>query len=136
MSTNMERLLRKLDTAKQDPAASRLRTERQQARPASARSITARLRLPCTGASRSSPSAATTSTCCGSAPFRSIRMSPASSPVHDFVFVVEQNRDAQMRSLLVNECGIDPVRLVPDLHYDRDADYRARIHRPRNRRSP
>jgi 2-oxoglutarate ferredoxin oxidoreductase subunit alpha len=37
---------------------------------------------------------------------------------HDFVFVVEQNRDAQMRSLVVNECGIDPVRLVPILHYD------------------
>jgi 2-oxoglutarate ferredoxin oxidoreductase subunit alpha len=37
---------------------------------------------------------------------------------HDFVFVVEQNRDAQMRSLIVNECGIDPVRLVPILHYD------------------
>ncbi len=37
---------------------------------------------------------------------------------HDFVFVVEQNRDAQMRMLLVNECGVDPVRLVPVLHYD------------------
>ncbi|MEZ5765385.1 MAG: 2-oxoacid:acceptor oxidoreductase subunit alpha [Xanthobacteraceae bacterium] len=37
---------------------------------------------------------------------------------HDFVFVVEQNRDAQMRSLIVNELGIDPVRLVPILHYD------------------
>lgn len=37
---------------------------------------------------------------------------------HDFVFVVEQNRDAQMRSLIVNECGVDPVRLVPILHYD------------------
>ncbi|MGI8526006.1 MAG: 2-oxoacid:acceptor oxidoreductase subunit alpha [Pseudolabrys sp.] len=37
---------------------------------------------------------------------------------HDFVFVVEQNRDAQMRSLVVNECGIDPIRLVPILHYD------------------
>jgi 2-oxoglutarate ferredoxin oxidoreductase subunit alpha len=37
---------------------------------------------------------------------------------HDFVFVVEQNRDAQMRSLIVNECGIDPIRLVPILHYD------------------
>jgi 2-oxoglutarate ferredoxin oxidoreductase subunit alpha len=37
---------------------------------------------------------------------------------HDFVFVVEQNRDAQMRSLIVNECGIDPVRLVPILNYD------------------
>jgi 2-oxoglutarate ferredoxin oxidoreductase subunit alpha len=37
---------------------------------------------------------------------------------HDFVFVVEQNRDAQLRSLIVNECGIDPARLVPILHYD------------------
>ncbi len=37
---------------------------------------------------------------------------------HDFVYIVEQNRDAQMRSLIVNECGIDPVRLVPILHYD------------------
>ncbi len=37
---------------------------------------------------------------------------------HDFVFVVEQNRDAQLRSLIVNECGVDPVRLVPILHYD------------------
>src|SRR5712672_302470 len=37
---------------------------------------------------------------------------------HDFVFVVEQNRDAQLRSLIVNECSIDPVRLVPVLHYD------------------
>jgi 2-oxoglutarate/2-oxoacid ferredoxin oxidoreductase subunit alpha len=37
---------------------------------------------------------------------------------HDFTFVVEQNRDAQLRSLIVNECGIDPVRLVPITHYD------------------
>jgi 2-oxoglutarate ferredoxin oxidoreductase subunit alpha len=37
---------------------------------------------------------------------------------HDFVFVVEQNRDAQLRSLIVNECNIDPVRLVPVLNYD------------------
>ncbi len=37
---------------------------------------------------------------------------------HDFVFVVEQNRDGQLRSLVVNECNIDPVRLVPILHYD------------------
>jgi 2-oxoglutarate/2-oxoacid ferredoxin oxidoreductase subunit alpha len=37
---------------------------------------------------------------------------------HDFVFVVEQNRDAQLRSMIVNECGIDPVRLVPILHFD------------------
>ena len=37
---------------------------------------------------------------------------------HAQVFVVEQNRDAQMRSLLVNELGIDPARLVPVLHFD------------------
>jgi 2-oxoglutarate ferredoxin oxidoreductase subunit alpha len=37
---------------------------------------------------------------------------------HDFVFAVEQNRDAQLRMLMVNECGLDPVRLVPVLHFD------------------
>src|ERR1700683_1064775 len=37
---------------------------------------------------------------------------------HDFVFVVEQNRDSQLRSLIVNELSIDPVRLVPIVHYD------------------
>jgi 2-oxoglutarate ferredoxin oxidoreductase subunit alpha len=37
---------------------------------------------------------------------------------HDAVFVVEQNRDGQLRSMLVNELEIDPARLVPVLHYD------------------
>ena len=37
---------------------------------------------------------------------------------HDHVFVVEQNRDAQMRSLLVNELEIDPGLLIKVLHYD------------------
>ena len=37
---------------------------------------------------------------------------------HETVFVIEQNRDGQMRSLLVNEFGIDPARLVAVLHYD------------------
>ena len=37
---------------------------------------------------------------------------------HDQVFVVEQNRDAQMHLLLVNELDIDPARLVRVLHYD------------------
>jgi len=37
---------------------------------------------------------------------------------HDKVFVVEQNRDAQMRSLLVNELEIDPAKLVKVLHFD------------------
>ena len=37
---------------------------------------------------------------------------------HERVFVVEQNRDAQMRTLLTNELEIDPAKLVPILHYD------------------
>jgi 2-oxoglutarate/2-oxoacid ferredoxin oxidoreductase subunit alpha len=37
---------------------------------------------------------------------------------HDQVFVVEQNRDAQLRVLLVNECNIDPAKLIRVLHYD------------------
>ena len=37
---------------------------------------------------------------------------------HDIVYVVEQNRDAQMRQLLVNELEIDPARLVRVLHFD------------------
>jgi 2-oxoglutarate/2-oxoacid ferredoxin oxidoreductase subunit alpha len=37
---------------------------------------------------------------------------------HDHVFVVEQNRDAQLRSLLVNELEIDPAVLTKVLHYD------------------
>ena len=37
---------------------------------------------------------------------------------HEHVFVVEQNRDAQMRSLLVNELDVDPARLLRVLHFD------------------
>ncbi|MBL0147597.1 MAG: 2-oxoacid:acceptor oxidoreductase subunit alpha [Ideonella sp.] len=37
---------------------------------------------------------------------------------HDKVFVVEQNRDGQMQSLLVNELEVDPARLPKVLHYD------------------
>ena len=37
---------------------------------------------------------------------------------HDHVFVVEQNRDAQMRSMLINELEIAPSRLIKVLHYD------------------
>jgi 2-oxoglutarate ferredoxin oxidoreductase subunit alpha len=37
---------------------------------------------------------------------------------HDEVFVVEQNRDAQMRSLLINELAVAPARLFAVLHYD------------------
>ncbi len=37
---------------------------------------------------------------------------------HETVFVVEQNRDGQLRTLLINELGVDPARLAPILHYD------------------
>ena len=37
---------------------------------------------------------------------------------HEQVFVVEQNRDGQLKSLLVNEGGVHPARLVSVLHYD------------------
>jgi 2-oxoglutarate/2-oxoacid ferredoxin oxidoreductase subunit alpha len=37
---------------------------------------------------------------------------------HEQVFVVEQNRDAQMRSLLMMDLGIDPAQLVAVLHFD------------------
>ena len=53
-----------------------------------------------------------------------IRAFPFSDKVVDFVlahdqtFLIEQNRDAQLRTLLVNECDLDPTRLVSVLHYD------------------
>jgi 2-oxoglutarate ferredoxin oxidoreductase subunit alpha len=37
---------------------------------------------------------------------------------HERIFVVEQNRDAQLRTLLISEGDLDPARLVPILHYD------------------
>ena len=37
---------------------------------------------------------------------------------HSKVFVIEQNRDAQLRTLLVNEAHINPASLVSILHYD------------------
>jgi 2-oxoglutarate ferredoxin oxidoreductase subunit alpha len=53
-----------------------------------------------------------------------IRAFPFNDTVRDFilnheeVFVVEQNRDAQMRTLLINELEIAPNRLHPVLNYD------------------
>ena len=37
---------------------------------------------------------------------------------HDRVFIVEQNRDGQLRTLVMNEGGVDPAKLVAVLHYD------------------
>src|SRR5450631_721698 len=37
---------------------------------------------------------------------------------HPWVFVIEQNRDAQLKTLLVNEAKINPSRLLSVLHFD------------------
>src|SRR6185436_2571706 len=53
-----------------------------------------------------------------------IRSFPFQDEVFDFVqshtkvFVIEQNRDAQMKTLLVNDAGINPASLISILHYD------------------
>jgi 2-oxoglutarate ferredoxin oxidoreductase subunit alpha len=53
-----------------------------------------------------------------------LRAFPFSQAVYDFieeherVYVVEQNRDAQMRSLLMIELGVSPQKLIPVLQYD------------------
>jgi len=53
-----------------------------------------------------------------------VRAFPFSDAVYDFiaehdrVFVVEQNRDGQLRTLIMNEGGVDPGKLTAVLHYD------------------
>ena len=53
-----------------------------------------------------------------------IRATPFSEEVrafiesHDVVYVVEQNRDGQMRSILINELEVDPFKVVPILNFD------------------
>jgi 2-oxoglutarate ferredoxin oxidoreductase subunit alpha len=53
-----------------------------------------------------------------------VRGFPFSEEVYDFIgaheeiCVVEQNRDAQLRSLLMIEGNINPNRLTSILHYD------------------
>ena len=37
---------------------------------------------------------------------------------HEQVFIVEQNRDGQLRGMLLNECNLDAAQLIPILHYD------------------
>ncbi|HUG01131.1 MAG TPA: 2-oxoacid:acceptor oxidoreductase family protein [Longimicrobiales bacterium] len=55
--------------------------------------------------------------------FLRVRSFPFPRAVHRFVaeharcFVVEQNRDAQLRTLLINETGVEPGRLIPVLDY-------------------
>ena len=114
---NMQRLLRKFETAK-DLVPRPLQRQRRQADQIR-RHL---LRLDRAGHGRGDRHArgarASRSTRCACAPSRSTTSVDEFIADHDFVFVVEQNRDAQLRTLIVNECGIDPVRLVPILHYD------------------
>ena len=37
---------------------------------------------------------------------------------HDIVYVVEQNRDSQLRTLLIQDIDADQKKLVPILHYN------------------
>jgi 2-oxoglutarate ferredoxin oxidoreductase subunit alpha len=37
---------------------------------------------------------------------------------HEIVYVIEQNRDGQMRKLLINECDISPKKLLSIIHFD------------------
>ncbi|OGB21335.1 MAG: ferredoxin oxidoreductase [Burkholderiales bacterium RIFCSPLOWO2_02_FULL_57_36] len=37
---------------------------------------------------------------------------------HDHVFVIEQNRDGQLRNMLIIECGLDSAQLISMVHYD------------------
>ena len=53
---------------------------------------------------------------------------------HETVFVVEQNRDAQLRMMLVNEQEIDPGEARADAALRRHADHRA-LHHRRDRRA-
>jgi len=39
---------------------------------------------------------------------------------HDTIFIVEQNRDAQLKTLIVNELEIAPKSLKSILHYNGD----------------
>ena len=114
---NMERLLRKFETAKSHVPRP-MRAPRQGSRRGSASSTTAPPPRPCARRWSCSSRRACRSTRCASAPSPSTTTSRPSSPSHERVFVVEQNRDAQLRTLLMNECGVDPARLVPILHYD------------------
>ena len=38
--------------------------------------------------------------------------------MYEKIFVIEQNRDGQMRTLLINELGINPQKLISILNYD------------------
>ena len=113
---NMQRLLRKFETAKSLVPAPVIRAAKEKTRFGA-------IYFGSTAAAMDEALAALEEGRPASGPMR-LRAFPFSEAVvefinaHDQVFVVEQNRDAQMRTLLVNECGIDPARFISILHYD------------------
>ena len=115
---NMQRLLRKFETAKSlvpAPVVERARPEER-----------SKCGLIYFGSSAPAVREAMAALAEGGIQLDTLRLRafPFSEAVSDFinaydqVFLVEQNRDAQMRSLLVNECGIDPARFISILHFD------------------
>ncbi|MGD9729058.1 MAG: 2-oxoacid:acceptor oxidoreductase subunit alpha, partial [Nitrospiraceae bacterium] len=112
---NMQRLLRKLETAKELVPAPRERT-----------SNGARIGVVYYGSTAPAMDEAFEMLESGGLSVDGLRVRafPFSDRVDDFiaqhqrVFVVEQNRDGQLRTLLINELGVSPAQLVPILHYD------------------
>jgi 2-oxoglutarate ferredoxin oxidoreductase subunit alpha len=113
---NMERLLRKFETAKQYAPAPIVRNASQATRFGA-------IYYGSTGPAMDETLASLTAQGVHMDTLR-VRAFPFHDTVSDFiaaheqVFVIEQNRDAQLRSLLVNELVVDPAKLMPVLHYD------------------
>jgi 2-oxoglutarate ferredoxin oxidoreductase subunit alpha len=113
---NMERLLRKFDTAKQ-------LVPHPVERDAGRKTVSGAIYFGSTGPAMAEAIAALRAQGIHLDTLR-LRALPFADSVrsfierHERVFVVEQNRDAQLRTLLVNELGIDPAKLLPVLHYD------------------
>lgn len=111
---NMERLLKKWETAKSQVHAPEIRT------------MGSNIGVIYYGTSKSAAEEAVDYLAADGVALDSLRIRafPFNREVEDFianhdqVFVIDQNRDGQMRSLLINECEVNPAKLIPLLHYD------------------
>ncbi len=72
----------------------------------------------CARRSPGSARRASSSTTCGCAASRSARKWSSFSNAHQLNFIVEQNRDAQLRALLTLETGVAKSRMRSILHYN------------------
>ena len=104
----MDRLARKLAAAAEAVPGAGDHHAATAPRSASSRSAAAAPR--CSRRSTGCASRACASTTCACGASRSARRCASSSRAHDKYIVVEQNRDAQLRSLLILETGIAPER--------------------------